>query len=53
LELDKRFGTPSILLTSVSRVVDQKVLLQREAGFKGTVFNTLRSNILLHDCMNT
>ena len=53
LGLGKRFSTPSILLTSVSRVLDQKVLLLREAGFKESVFDTLRSNILLQDCMNT
>ena len=35
LELGKRVSTPSILLTSVSRVVDQKVLLLREAGSSG------------------
>jgi len=35
LELGKRFTAPPILLTSVSRVVDQKVLLLREAGSNG------------------
>jgi starch synthase len=35
LELGKRFSTPPILLTSVGRVVDQKVLLLREAGSNG------------------
>jgi starch synthase len=34
-ELAKRFGTPAILLTSVGRVVDQKVLLLRESGSDG------------------
>lgn len=32
LELGRRFSKPSILLTSVSRIVDQKVLLLRESG---------------------
>jgi len=35
LELGKRFSAPSILLTSVSRIVDQKVLLLREFGSDG------------------
>ncbi len=35
LELGKRFDTPPILLTSVSRIVDQKVLLLRESGSDG------------------
>jgi len=35
LELGKRFSTSPILLTSVGRVVDQKVLLLREAGSHG------------------
>lgn len=35
LELGRRIGTPSILLTSVSRIVDQKVLLLRETGSDG------------------
>jgi starch synthase len=35
LELGQRTRQPSILLTSVSRIVDQKVLLLREAGSNG------------------
>lgn len=35
LELGNRFSTPSVLLTSVGRIVDQKVLLLREAGSNG------------------
>jgi starch synthase len=35
LELGRRFSTPSILLTSVSRIVDQKILLLRESGTDG------------------
>lgn len=35
LELERRTGTPSILLTSVGRIVDQKVLLLRESGSDG------------------
>jgi len=35
LELGKRFSTPPILLTSVGRVVDQKLLLLRGAGSNG------------------
>ena len=35
LELGRRFSNPSILLTSVSRIVDQKVLLLRESGSEG------------------
>jgi starch synthase len=35
LELGRRFTTPAILLTSVSRIVDQKVLLLRESGSDG------------------
>jgi starch synthase len=35
LELGKRLTSPSLLLTSVSRIVDQKVLLLRESGSNG------------------
>ena len=35
LELDRRFSAPGIVLTSVSRIVDQKVLLLRETGSDG------------------
>jgi len=35
LELGRRSRKPAILLTSVSRIVDQKVLLLREAGSSG------------------
>jgi starch synthase len=35
LELSRRLGTPAILLTSVSRIADQKVLLLRETGTDG------------------
>lgn len=35
LELGRRISAPSILLTSVSRIVDQKVLLLRESGSDG------------------
>ena len=35
LELRQRFSSPPILMTSVSRIVDQKVLLLREAGSDG------------------
>ena len=34
-ELGRRFSKPSIMLTSVSRIVDQKVLLLRESGSDG------------------
>ena len=35
LELGRSFSTPAIVLTSVSRIVDQKVLLLRETGSDG------------------
>jgi len=35
LELGQRVSSPSILLTSVSRIVEQKVLLLRESGSDG------------------
>jgi starch synthase len=35
LELGQLLGTPAILLTSVSRIVDQKILLLRESGTDG------------------